>query len=159
MSYYAPLYTYIAYMCMSVWHTCTVNSVAYFSCQCQNVLLYSLSFLSNKCNKDSPGSLQTCSRALLSSCSHKNLKAFYSCCLPFLPNPALQYEKYVFFLHIEVSCKDNLDYSHLALRINPDSSNAGLAAVLSQSPDHSLQSLFRGFYSANLLPYSPTPWF
>lgn len=39
------------------------------------------------------------------------------------------------FLHIAVSCKDNLDYSHLVLRINLDSFNAGLAAVLSQLPD------------------------
>lgn len=109
-----------------------------------------LSFLSNECNKASPGSLQTSSRTSLSSCSHKNLGALHSWCLPFLPSPALQHEMYVLFLHREVSCKDSLDYSHLVLRINLDSFNAGLAAVLSQSPDHKSLETF------TLLAYFPT---
>lgn len=74
--------------------------------------------LSSKYNKASPASLQTSSRALLSSCCQENLKALHSWCRPFLPSPALRHGMYVLFFHIEVSCKDNLDYSLLALRIN-----------------------------------------
>lgn len=129
-------HTKLLYTCTLHTHTFTVNSVVQFSCQCQNVMLYFLSLLSNDYNKASPGSLQTSSEAALSSCSQKNLKALHSWCLPFLPSPTLQHEMFVLFLHVEVSCKDNLDYSHLVLRINLDSFNAGSAALLSQSPNH-----------------------
>lgn len=104
-------------------------------------------FSSSKCNKASPASLQTYSRALLSSCCHKNLKALHSWCWPFLPSPALQREMYLLFLHIDISCKDNLDYSLLALRIKWSPS---MQPWLQCVPSHQTTSLWR------LLLFRPT---
>lgn len=80
--YYASSYIHITYT-----HTCVVSSCGVVPPPVPKCHAVFFSLLpSSKCNKASTGSLQTSSRALLSSWS-ENLKALHSWCLPFLPQP------------------------------------------------------------------------